>query len=156
MFKFFSNFSGSDQHSDFLSCSNYQMLSSYRACCKRSCSVKALAIMSRSEKGLRPAFMKAKHTSLLTVLLLLTSSVDVCDGLKNFSRPQCYVPSVAVLSPSSVINIVFGHRMSTSTSNEVGHPGRRDNENKMTDNIKTWSSDFLFGLTHPPQSLSRT
>jgi hypothetical protein len=85
----------------------------------------------------------------LTVLLLLISSVDVCDGLKHFSRPQFYGPSVAVLSSSSVINIVNGHRMSTSTSNEEKHQeGRRDDDNKLTDNIKTWSSDFWFGLTH--------
>lgn len=118
--------------------------------------------MSRSEKGLMPAFLKAKHTSLLTVLvlLLLVSSVNVCDGfstlhhqphqIKHFSRLQCRVPaSVVVQSPSSVLNTVNGHRMSrTTTSSDDGHQGGRRDENKMTGNIKIWSSDFWFGVTH--------
>jgi membrane protease YdiL (CAAX protease family) len=113
-----------------------------------------------------PAFLrKAKYyTSLLTggvllllLLLLVVSSADVCDGfstlhhqphqVKHFSRPQFRVPSVAVLSPSSVINTVNGpHRMSASTtSNEEGG----GHQNKMADNInKTWSSDFWFGATY--------
>jgi hypothetical protein len=140
----------------FLFCYNYPTISSYRIRCKHSYSVKTLAIMSRSEKSLKPVFFKAKHTSLLTVLLLFI--VNVCDGfstlhhqphqVKHFSRPQFRFPKVAPYSPSpSGINTVNGRRMATSISNEEGHQGRRD-ENKIRHNIKTWSSDFWFGFTH--------
>jgi hypothetical protein len=106
---------------------------------------------------LNPVFFKAKHTSLLTVLLLFIL-VNVCDGfstlhhqphqVKHFSRPQFRFPKVAPYSPSpSGINTVNGRRMATSISNEEGHQGRRD-ENKIRHNIKTWSSDFWFGFTH--------